>query len=235
MKGLGLKETKMKITWYGHSCFLIETAKSLLLIDPFLSGNPKAPVPADHLAPEYILLTHGHGDHVGDTVAIAERCGSTVVANVEICKWLTGQGVANTHGQNIGGGFDYPWGRLQLTLALHSSAMPDGSYGGNPCGLLLNIDGKTIYHAGDTALFSDMKLIGEGGIDLAILPIGDNYTMGPADALRAVQFIQPGQVVPIHYGTFPVIRQDPGLWATRVEELTSCRVVVLEPGQTLVM
>ncbi len=223
----------MKITWYGHSCFLIKTEKATLLIDPFLSGNPKAPLGTDQVSPEYILVTHGHGDHVGDTLAIAKRCGATVVANVEICKWLARQGVANTHGQNIGGGFDYLWGRLQLTLALHSSALPDGSCGGNPCGLLLTIDGKTIYHAGDTGLFSDMKLIGEGGVDLAFLPIGDNFTMGPVDALRAVQLIQPGQVVPIHYDTFPVIRQDARAWAARVEELTACRVVALAPGETL--
>ncbi len=223
----------MKTTWYGHSCFLIETEKSTLLIDPFLSGSPVAPVRADHLTPQYILLTHGHGDHVGDTVAIAARCGATVVANVEVCNWLTRQGVESTHGQNIGGGFDYPWGRLQLTMALHSSSLPDGSYGGNPCGLLLTIDGKTIYHAGDTALFSDMKLIGEAGIDLALLPIGDNYTMGPAEALHAVQFIQPGLVVPMHYDTFPLIRQDPRPWAARVEESSACRVVVLAPGEAL--
>ena len=176
----------MKVTWYGHSCFLIMTEKATLLIDPFLSGNPKAPVSPEQIAPDYILLTHGHGDHVGDTVAIAQRSGAMVLANFEICNWLAQQGVSKCHAQHIGGGFDYPWGRLQLTMALHGSAMPDGSYGGNPCGLLLNMEGKVIYHAGDTGLFSDMKLIGEAGVDLAILPIGDNFTMGPDDALRAV-------------------------------------------------
>lgn len=223
----------MKITWYGHACFLVKTEKATLLIDPFLSGNPKAPVSSAQVAPDYILLTHGHGDHVGDTVEIAKRGGATVVANFEICNWLARQGVSNSHAQHIGGGFDYPWGRLQLTMALHGSAMPDGSYGGNPCGLLLSMEGKTIYHAGDTGLFSDMKLIGEAGVDLAILPIGDNFTMGPVDALRAVQFIQPRQVIPIHYDTFPVIKQDPRAWAAKVEELTSSRVVVLDPGQSL--
>ena len=223
----------MKITWYGHSCFLIKTAKSTLLIDPFLSGNTMAPVGPEQVEAEYILLTHGHGDHLGDTVAIAKRCAATVVANFEICNWLLRQGVKDTHAQHLGGGFDYPWGRLQLTMALHGSSMPDGSYGGNPCGLLLTMEGKAIYHAGDTGLFSDMKLIGEAGLDLAILPIGDNFTMGPTDALRAVQFVQPKQVIPIHYDTFPLIRQSAEDWALRVEALTTSRVLVMSPGQTL--
>lgn len=225
----------MEIIWYGHSCLLINTGKTTLLIDPFLADNPKAPVGPEQLDPEYILLTHGHGDHVGDTVAIAKRCGATVVANFEICNWMERQGVTKRHAQHIGGGFDYPWGRLQLTTAQHGSAMPDGSYGGNPCGLLLTIHGKRIYHAGDTGLFSDMKLIGDEGVDLAILPIGDNFTMGPTDALRAVQFIRPRLAIPIHYGTFPLIRQDPAAWAARVEALTPCRVAVLTPGQALTL
>lgn len=225
----------MEIRWYGHACFLITTGTTTLLIDPFLSGNPKAPAGVDQVDAEYILVTHGHGDHIGDTVAIAKRCGATVVANFEICNWLARQGVTRSHAQHIGGGFDYPWGRLQLTMALHGSSMPDNSYGGNPCGLLLSMEGKRLYHAGDTGLFSDMRLIGEGGIDLAILPIGDNFTMGPDDALRAVEFIRPRMVIPIHYDTFPVISQDPVAWAARVEELTSSRVVVLTPGQTLTL
>lgn len=225
----------MKITWYGHSCVMIESGKAALLIDPFLTGNAAAPVGPGDVNPDYILLTHGHGDHVGDTLAIAQRCGAIVVANFEICNWLVGQGVEHTHAQHIGGGFDYPWGRLQLTMALHGSAMPDGSYGGNPCGLLLSIEDKTIYHAGDTGLFSDMKLIGEAGVDLAILPIGDNFTMGPADAVRAVQFIQPKQVVPIHYSTFPLIAQDPAAWAAKVESMTPSRVVVMTPGTPFVL
>ncbi|MDA8418024.1 MAG: metal-dependent hydrolase [Desulfobacteraceae bacterium] len=222
----------MRITYYGHSCFLLETSKASLLIDPFLSGNSKAPCGPDDLTPDYILVTHGHGDHVGDTVAIARRRQATVVSTFEVCNWLGQQGVSRCHAQHLGGGFDHPWGRLQLTLALHGSSMPDGSHGGNPCGLLLAVDGKTIYHAGDTGLFSDMQLIGEGGLDLALLPIGDNYTMGPDAALRAVKFLRPATVIPMHYDTFPVIRQDARAWADRVEAETLARAVVLAPGDT---
>jgi L-ascorbate metabolism protein UlaG (beta-lactamase superfamily) len=170
---------------------------------------------------------------VGDTVAIAKRTGATVISNYEIQNWMTAQGVPNVHPQHIGGGFNYPWGRVKLTLALHGSALPDGSYGGNPCGFLLYIGGKKIYHACDTGLFGDMKLIGEEGIDLAILPIGDNFTMGPDDALRAVKLIGPKRVVPIHYNTFDVIKQDPNSWAARVEKETSVKVVVMKPGDTI--
>jgi L-ascorbate metabolism protein UlaG (beta-lactamase superfamily) len=183
--------------------------------------------------PDYILVSHGHGDHLGDTVAIAARSGATVISNFEIQNWMTAQGVKNVHPQHIGGGFNYPWGRVKLTLALHGSALPDGSYGGNPCGFLLYLDGRKIYHACDTGLFGDMQLIGEEGIDLAILPIGDNFTMGPDDALRAVKLIQPKQVVPIHYNTFDVIKQDPNAWAVRVERETAAKVAVMKPGDTI--
>jgi L-ascorbate metabolism protein UlaG (beta-lactamase superfamily) len=225
----------VKATWLSHACFLIETAKAKILIDPFLSGNPLAPVKADSLTPDCILVSHGHGDHVGDTVAIAKRTGATVISNYEIQTWMVAQGVPNTHPQHLGGGFTHPWGRVKLTLALHGSALPDGSYGGNPCGFLLYLDGKKIYHACDTGLFGDMRLIGEEGIDLAILPIGDNFTMGPDDALRAVKLIQPKRVVPIHYNTFDVIRQDAGAWAARVQQETSAKVDVMKPGETIVV
>lgn len=225
----------VKATWLSHACFLIETGKGRILIDPFISGNPLAPVKADSLSPDAILVSHGHGDHVGDTVAIAKRTGATVVSNFEIQNWMVAQGVPNVHPQHIGGAFTHPWGRVKLTQALHGSALPDGSYGGNPCGFLLYLDGKTIYHACDTGLFGDMRLIGEEGIDLAILPIGDNFTMGPDDALRAVKLIQPKRVVPIHYNTFDVIRQDAAAWAARVQKETSAKVDVMKPGDTITL
>jgi L-ascorbate metabolism protein UlaG (beta-lactamase superfamily) len=223
----------LKITWHSHACFLIETNGTKLLTDPFLTGNPLASVPADTVEADYILVSHGHGDHVGDAVAIAKRTGATVISNFEIQSWFVGQGVETVHPQHIGGGYDYPWGRVKLTIAHHGSGLPDGSYGGNPVGFLFYIQGKKIYHACDTGLFYDMKLIGEEGVDVAILPIGDNFTMGPDDALRAVKLIEPAQVVPIHYNTFDVIKQDPHAWARRVENETSAKVVVMEPGDTL--
>jgi L-ascorbate metabolism protein UlaG (beta-lactamase superfamily) len=222
-----------KVTWYGHACFLIETETAKLLIDPFISGNPLSPVATDEVSADYILVSHGHGDHLGDTVDIAKRSGATVISNFEIQNWLVNQGLENVHPQHIGGGFDYPWGRVKLTLALHGSALPDGSYGGNPCGFLLYIEDKKIYHACDTGLFYDMKLIGEEGIDLAILPIGDNFTMGPDDALRAVKLIEPAQVIPIHYNTFDVIKQDPQAWAVRVEKETFAKATVMNPGDRI--
>lgn len=225
----------INVTWYGHACFLIETDGTRLLIDPFLQGNPLAPVQPDEVDADYILVSHGHGDHVGDTVAIAKRTGATVISNFEIHNWLVAQGLKNVHPQHIGGGHDFPWGRVKLTIAHHGSVLPDGTYGGNPAGFLLYIQGKKIYHACDTGLFYDMKLIGEEGIDLAILPIGDNFTMGPDDALRAVKLIEPAQVVPIHYNTFDVINQDPKAWALRVEKETSTKVVVMNPGDTLLL
>ena len=223
----------VKVTWYSHACVLIETDGTRLLVDPFISGNPLAPVKPDEISADYILVSHGHGDHVGDTVDIAKRTGATVISNFEIHNWLLKQGVENLHPQHIGGGFDYPWGRVKLTIAHHGSALPDGSYGGNPCGFLFYLPGKKIYHACDTGLFYDMKLIGEEGIDLAILPIGDNFTMGPDDCLRAVKLIEPKQLLPIHYDTFDVIKQDPSALKERVEKETSTLVTVLEPGETL--
>lgn len=219
------------LTWYGHAALGLETGGSHILIDPFFSGNPAAITSADAVQADFILVTHGHGDHLGDTVAIARRTGALVISNFEIASWLGNQGI-KTHPQHIGGGYRHPFGYLKLTPALHGSALPDGSYGGNPAGFLIATnDDKKIYIAGDTGLFGDMKLIGEEGLDLAVIPIGDNFTMGPDDALRAVRLLLPKVVIPIHYGTWELIDQDPLAWARRVEKETGVRVAALKPGE----
>ncbi len=223
-----------KFTWYGHAALGLETGGYHVLVDPFFLGNPAAPVTPDKVDADFILVSHGHGDHVGDAVEIAKRTGAPIISNFEIAAWAETKGVKKTHGQHLGGGYKHPFGYLKLTLALHGSELPDGHNGGNPCGFLLTTsDGKKIYMAQDTGLFSDMKLIGEEGIDLATLPIGDNYTMGPDDALRAVEFIQPKVVVPIHYNTFDLIKQDADAWAKHVEAETKTKVKVLKPGESI--
>ena len=224
----------VKATWYGHACFSIVGGGATLLTDPFLTGNPLAAVTADEVSADYILVSHAHGDHLGDAVPIARRTGATIIANFEIATYCGNEGV-NAHPLHIGGGRDFPFGRVKLTIAHHGSSFPDGSYGGNPAGFLLTLEGKKIYHACDTGLFYDMKLIGEEGIDLAILPIGDNFTMGPEDALKAVEFIEPKIVVPVHYDTFEVIEQDPHAFARMVEAETSARCMVLKPGDSLTL
>ena len=222
-----------KFTFYGHAAIGIETSGYHVLVDPFLSGNAKASISADVVPADFILVTHGHSDHLGDAIAIAKRTGALLISVAEIANWAKTKGV-KSHGQHIGGGYHHPFGYLKLTNALHGSALPDGSNGGNPVGFLLNTnDNQKIYLAGDTGLFGDMKLIGDEGLDLAAIPIGDNYTMGPADALRAVEFLHPRIVVPIHYNTFPLIQQDPVAWAKQVEEKTSTLVKILEPGQSI--
>jgi L-ascorbate metabolism protein UlaG (beta-lactamase superfamily) len=222
----------VELTYRSHSCFSIAVDGVHLLIDPFLSDNPLADIGAGEVKADYVLVSHGHGDHVGDAVAIAKRTGAMTISNFEIHNWFLAQGVERAHPLQIGGGFDFPFGRVKLTIAHHGSALPDGSYGGNAAGFLLTLAGKKIYHACDTGLFYDMRLIGEEGLDLAILPIGDNFTMGPDDALRAVKLLEPTVVIPIHYDTFDVIKQDPHAFAARVEAETSSRCVVLKPGQS---
>ena len=219
-------------TWFGHATLGLETGGFKLLIDPYFSGNPSVKIKANQVEADYILVTHGHGDHIGDTVEIAKRCSALVISNAEISSWLRKQGV-KTHAQHIGGGYQHPFGYLKLTTALHGSSLPDGSNGGNPAGFLLTTnENKKIYMAGDTGLFGDMKLIGEEGLDLAVIPIGDNYTMGPADALRAVKLLNPKAVIPIHFNTFDLIRQDPKAWAERVEAETDTKVHLMQPGDT---
>lgn len=224
-----------RLTWYGHAALGLEMSGFHILVDPFLSGNPAAAAGPNDVPADFILVSHGHGDHVGDTVPIAKRTGALVISNFEIASWFEHKGL-KTHGQHIGGGHQYPFGYLKLTLALHGSQLPDGSDGGNPAGFLLTTsEGQKIYLAQDTGLFGDMRLIGEEGIDLAVLPIGDNYTMGPDDALRAVKLIQPKHVVPIHYNTFDLIKQDGGAWATRVAAETGAQVHILKPGEQFIL
>jgi L-ascorbate metabolism protein UlaG (beta-lactamase superfamily) len=222
----------VQLTYHGHACFSIRTSKANLLIDPFLSGNPQADVRPDQVKPDYILVTHAHGDHLGDALPIAKRTGATVISNNEIHNYLSKQG-AKTHGMHIGGAHVFPFGKVKLTIAHHGSAFPDGSYGGAPCGFLLWLDGKVFYHAGDTALTYDMKLYGEEGIDVAMLPIGDNFTLGPEDAVKAVGFLQPKTAVLMHYNTFQVIAQDAVAVAQAIASQTAARPVLLKPGETL--
>jgi L-ascorbate metabolism protein UlaG (beta-lactamase superfamily) len=218
-------------TWLGHSAFSLDIDGHPVLIDPFLTGNPLAAATADQVNAEIIFLSHAHGDHLGDTVDIAKRTGAKVVSNFEISEWMQKQGV-NNHGQNPGGGFDHGFVHARWTVAHHSSSFPDGTYGGESNGFVLTPAGSTrrLYFAGDTALFSDMQLIGESGIEVAFLPIGDNYTMGPEDAVRAVNFIRPRYVVPMHYNTFDAIAVDVAGWAQRVSNETESTPIILDPG-----
>lgn len=220
-----------KITWLGHSGFQIETGEHTILIDPFLTNNPVASLSADSLNPDFILLTHGHGDHIGDTVSIAKRSGATVASNVEVGSWISKQGVEKVVGFNTGGTAKFDFGSVKLTLAFHSSSLPDGSYGGSPNGMTIKLNsGLVLHHCGDTALFSDMQLTGEEGLDVAMVPIGDFYTMGPQDSVKAIQWLKPRYVIPVHYNTFPVMMQDAGAWAKMVASDTKTQPLVLDPG-----
>lgn len=226
----------MRISYLSHSCFLIETAGHRLLIDPFLTGNPLATASADEIDCEFILLSHGHDDHTADALGIAKRCGAMIVGAFELAEYFSAQG-AKAHPMNPGGAREFPFGRLKLTPAIHSSSTGGGSnpiYLGNPCGLLLSAEGKTVYHAGDTALFSDMQLIGRGGIDLALLPIGDNFTMGIDDAVEALRFLKPSLAVPMHYNTFPPIEVDPSSFVSAAAA-AGFKARVLTVGETLVL
>jgi L-ascorbate metabolism protein UlaG (beta-lactamase superfamily) len=225
------------ITWLGHNAWSIDTAGAAILLDPFLNDSPTAPVKADGVKADCILLSHGHGDHLGDTVSIAPQTGATVLTNFEVGEWLKKKGVAGDKvvGMNPGGGIDQPFGRVKFTIAHHSSSMPDGSYGGVPGGFLLTLDEKRVYFACDTALFLDMKLIGSGGLDLAVLPIGDLFTMGPADSIDAIKLLNPKRVAPCHYNTWPPIAQDARAWAERVRSHTAAEPIVLEPGGAITL
>jgi len=220
------------ITWFGHNAWSVETGGTTILVDPFLDDSPTSPVKARDVTADCILLSHGHSDHVGDTVAIAKRTGATVITNFEVGQWIGSNGVAGGKiiGMNPGGGVRQPFGHVKFTIAHHSSSMPDGSYGGVPGGFLLTLGDSRIYFACDTGLFLDMKLIGAGGLDLAVLPIGDLFTMGPDDSIEAIKLLNPKRAAPCHYNTWPPIAQDASVWAERVRSQTAAEPIVLEPG-----
>ncbi len=224
----------MQLTYLGHSCFLLETSHARIVIDPFITGNPSCPLTLEQLSCDYILLSHGHEDHTADAFALAQRCQATIVANYEIAEYFAAKG-AKTHGLNPGGGHTFPFGRVKLTLAHHTSSMEAGAnprYMGVACGILISADQKNLYHAGDTALFLDMQLIGNAGLDVAMIPIGDNFTMGPDDALLALEFLKAKVTVPMHFNTWPVIAQDGDAFARRAAN-GGHKVRVMKPGDAL--
>ncbi len=223
------------ITFLGHAGFLLQTQTHSIAIDPFLTGNPLAKVKPDAIKCDYILLTHGHGDHVGDTVAIAKNNNATVIANYEIATWCERQGLT-AHAMHIGGAFNFPFGKVKLTIAHHGSGFDTGDemiYMGNPAGALITVEDKTIYHAGDTGLFYDMKLIGEmNDIALALLPIGDNFTMGIDDAVKAVEFLSAKLAVPMHYKTFDIIDVNPDEFIRKVGSIGK-EARILQVGESI--
>lgn len=221
-----------KLTYFSHSAWKIETQGKVIIIDPFLDDNPTAPVKSKDVTADYIIITHAHGDHIGDTISIAKASKATVITNFEIANWCGNQGL-NAHPMHIGGSHTFPFGKVKLIQAFHGSSFPDGGYGGMPTGVLLTVEGKTIYHTGDTGLFGDMKLIGQlNPIDIALIPIGDNFTMGLTDAIKAVEFLKPKKVIPMHYKTFDVINTDPAEFVERSKEL-GIDAQVLEYGQSI--
>ncbi|MFL6555856.1 MAG: metal-dependent hydrolase [Bacillus sp. (in: firmicutes)] len=224
----------MKISYHGHSVVQIQTGGKTILIDPFINGNQMTDLKVEGTKPDVIILSHGHNDHVGDTVELAKKNNALVIANHELSTYLSWQGV-NTHAMHIGGARQFEFGRIKLTQAFHGSSYTTENneliYCGMPAGILFTNEGKTVYHAGDTALFSDMKLIGERHpIDVAFLPIGDNFTMGPEDAAYAAKLLRAKTIVPIHFNTFPPIKQDPYQFIEMLEDKNG---KVLNPGEAI--
>lgn len=222
----------LSVRYLGHSAVQLSDGQTQLLIDPFLTGNPKAAAAVSDLSPDYVLVTHAHGDHWGDSVALSQK-GASLVSTFEIASYSEKLG-AKVIPMNLGGSLRFKGGSLKWTPAWHSSSFPDGTYGGMPMGVVIELGGYRVYHAGDTALFSDMRLIGDLGIDLALLPIGDHFTMGPSDALTALELLRAKRVVPIHYNTFPPIAQDGEAFANRAAML-GIEGKALEPGNAWIL
>lgn len=222
----------LKLTYLSHSTFILDDGNYKLIIDPFITGNPTCPVKVDDVKVNFVVLTHAHGDHLGDAFTIAKNNDALVIAVNELANYAAENG-CKAHNMHIGGGYNFPFGRLKFTIAHHGSSSPDGRYMGEPAGVVIKMGGKTIYHTGDTGLFLDMKLIGElDKIDIFLVPIGDNFTMGIDDAVKAVEFVNPVLTIPMHYNTFPVIPADPNEFKEKVESLgKNCRV--MEFGETV--
>jgi len=223
----------MKLRYFSHSSFQITSNEGhVIIIDPFLDDNPTSPVKSAEVSADFIVLTHAHGDHVGDAFKIAERTGATFICVNELANYCIEKGF-KAHNMHIGGAFTFPFGKLKFTIAHHGSMTPDGTYGGEPAGVILTIDGKSVYHTGDTGVFYDMKLIGEmTPIDYMLLPIGDNFTMGITDAVKAVELANPTTAIPMHYNTFPVITADPQAFKSQVEAVGK-KAVVMEFGEEI--
>ncbi len=222
----------VKLTYHGHSVFEIKTEQHSLIIDPFLSGNTNAKIKPSQVKADYIILTHAHGDHLGDAFDIARNNNATIIAVNELANYASEQG-CKAHNMHIGGGHNFPFGRVKFTIAHHGSSSPDGRYMGEPAGVVIAINGKNIYHAGDTGLFLDMRLIGEiTPLDAALVPIGDNFTMGIDDAVKAVEFLNPKLAIPMHYNTFGIIEADPEEFKRKVESIGK-KCIILPPGESI--
>lgn len=222
----------LKLTYLSHSTFILDDGTHRLIIDPFITGNPTCPVKADDISADFIVLTHAHGDHLGDGLDLAKKHDALVIAVNELAN-LAAEHDARAHNMHIGGAHVFPFGRLKFTIAHHGSSSPDGRYMGEPAGVVITMGGRTVYHTGDTGLFLDMQLIGQrDAIDCMLAPIGDNFTMGIDDAVVAAGFVKPGLAIPMHYNTFPVIEADPQAFVSGVEGL-GLRARVMAYGETI--